>query len=697
MQDASPTVTSSSRSARSARFFNYLHRYRTLLLKWWWILPLTMLLGIAVQGYRLWTAPPKFAALSRMVVGYKLSVQSGPTPTEELMNFLGTQRELMRSARVTEDAARRVRQLRPDLPAGPVELQISVSPRTAVFNLLATGSHPEYTRLFLDACMESYKLLKKEMRGDVAENVLQGINRQLADLEAELKRYEEEEINFKSSNSLVLIQEQGNTAAKYLAQLDAKLASLKTEHQLLTRLNLEQNLERQQQTRATGAPAGGDADSGSESVRLLHRDYFKAKQELELRKAEYADWARVLKPLHPRMVALSNEITRREDLLEIFRAQSLEELTNRVNSVALEIKTLEEIIQEWTAKALDANRRLALYEDIRTKKQRTQQLYDQLLKYMQTIDVDQSLAQEPVTVLEPARLVPAGPNIAKMLLLGALAGLLAGLSILFVMERLDDRPATFSDLQESFDEPVLGQIPLEHGHGRNRHVPVLQLEDQRHAFVEAYRNLRSSLLYMASEGKRRRVLLVTSAIPSEGKSLTAANFAVILALSGSRVLLVDADLRKGLLHRHFNLHSTPGLNEVLLGEKPWREVVQATPTPNLWLLPRGNTARNPGEMFLKPAMLQLIRELAAEYDFVVFDSAPVMAADDVTTLAPHVEGVVFVIRANFTSARVARAALELLYQRDVSVLGLAFNGVEANSSDYYYYRYKDYYAERKTA
>lgn len=697
MQEAPPPVAPSSRSARSARFFNYLHRYRSLLLKWWWLLPAMMAVGMAVQLYRLWTAPPTYTAVSRMVVGYKLSVQSGPTPTEELMNFLGTQRELMRSARVMSEAAERVRQLRPDLPAGPVDLQIGVSPRTAVFNLQATGSHPEYTRLFLDACMEAYKLLKKEMRGDVAENVLQGIHRQLADLEKELKRYEQEEINFKSSNSLVLIQEQGSSAAKYLAQLDARLAGLKTEYQLLTRLSLEQNLERQQQTAEGQAPAAAEGATAGETARLLTRDYFRAKQELDLRKAEYADWARVLKPLHPRMVALSNEIARREDLLEIFRSQSLEELSNRVNSVALEIKTLEDAVKEWTEKALDANRRQALYDDIRAKKQRTQQLYEQLLKYMQTIDVDQSLAQEPVTVLEPARLVSGGPNVARALLIGAAAGLLAALSLLLVIERLDDRPATIADLHESFDEPVLGQIPLEDSAGRKKNVAVLRPDDTRHAFVEAYRNLRSSVLYMAGDGKRPRVLLVTSAVPREGKSLTAANFGVILAVSGSRVLLVDADLRKGLLHQHFGLNAAPGLNEVLSGQTAWRDAVQPTSTPNLSLLPRGSASSAPGELFLKPAMQELIRALAAEFDFVLFDTAPVMAADDVTTLAPHVEGVLFVIRADFTSARVARAALESLYQRDAAVLGLAFNAVRANSADYYYYRYRDYYAERKSA
>ena len=108
-------------------------------------------------------------------------------------------------------------------------------------------------------------------------------------------------------------------------------------------------------------------------------------------------------------------------------------------------------------------------------------------------------------------------------------------------------------------------------------------------------------------------------------------------------------------------------------------------------------AQDPGELFLNQQMDRLIGEGARQYDYVIFDSAPVMAADDVTTLAPRVEGVLFVIRAAGTSARVAHAALELLYQREVDVLGLIFNAVDVRGAEYYYYKYKDYYSSYPSA
>ena len=120
--------------------------------------------------------------------------------------------------------------------------------------------------------------------------------------------------------------------------------------------------------------------------------------------------------------------------------------------------------------------------------------------------------------------------------------------------------------------------------------------------------------------------------------------------------------------------------------------MQPTKVQNLFLLPRGAITHRSSELFIQPVTERFLKETSAKYDYLIVDTAPVMAADDVTSLAPHLDGVLFVIRAEHTSARVARAALELLYQRQVRVLGLVFNAVRPTSVDYYYYyKYHEYY------
>ncbi len=685
-----------SRSKRSTRFFNYWHRYRTLTRRLWWVFPITIVLGLGIEAFRLWNAPPAFVSVGRMIVSIKIQIPTGSVYTEELSNFLGTQVALMKSGTVENRAIARVQAQKPGLTPAPVRLDISVSPKTTIFNLIATGTDREYTRAFLDAVMEEYMNLKKEMRASTSETTLAGITEQSVTLERELKKEEDELLAFQATNSVVFLQEQGNSAGSYLVQLNRQLAQLKTEYQLLNLLDLDQNLERQQKREGLAATvdSGGSQDA---SASLLNSDYLKAKQEIQLKKAELQEWSEYLKPKHPRIVALNEEIARREKLLDIFKQQSLEQLDDRRNSISLQITNLESQIKDWEIKSLDTSRRMAEYERIRANKQRAQSLYDRLLAAMQTLGMDKQINQESVTVLERASPAgQAGPGDVKSLVIAGLLGLLAGLAILLIVDRFDDRPTSFTDLQDLFDESVLGQIPREKGASKRNGVGLLRPDDDRHTFVESYRNLRSSILYMATEGKRPKLILVTSAVPGDGKSMTTTNLAITMAHAGARVLLVDADLRKGMLHRHFGLNGVSGLTEVLTGQAEVEKTIQATSTPNLSLLPRGSASRNPGELFLKQATVKLLHDLAGRYDYVLVDSAPVMAADDVTSLSPHVEGVIFVVRANFTSGRIARAALDLLYQREVAVLGLAFNAVETHTTDYYYYyRYSDYYAAPK--
>ena len=244
---------------------------------------------------------------------------------------------------------------------------------------------------------------------------------------------------------------------------------------------------------------------------------------------------------------------------------------------------------------------------------------------------------------------------------------------------------------------MLFRSPREKFRGPKREVALIGPADERHSFVEAYRNLRSSLLYMAETGARPKIIIVTSSVPNEGKSMTSSNLSITLANTGSRVLLVDADARKGALHTRFEVPAIPGLTEVLQHGFNWEEAVQATKFPNLSLLPQGTFAPNASELFISDVTKEFLRNAAAKYDYVIVDTVPVMAADDVTSLAPHVDGVLFVIRAEFTSARVARAALYALYQRQARVLGLIFNAARPSFEDYYYYRYKGYYKQHTTA
>jgi capsular exopolysaccharide synthesis family protein len=320
-------------------------------------------------------------------------------------------------------------------------------------------------------------------------------------------------------------------------------------------------------------------------------------------------------------------------------------------------------------------------------------LYDRLTNNLKEIDVSQvvdSGGDQSVSVMEAATTpMSVRPGLIKSLLLGLGCGALAGIGILVLLDRIDDRMASFGEFQHHFSENVLGQIPKEKTKAK---VTLLQPEDARHIFAESYRNVRSSLFFMPYDGPRPKTFLITSAVPNEGKSTISANLAITFALSGARTLLIDGDLRRGALREAFGISSKIGFSEVLKQEVNWREVAVPTSTPNLFVLPRGRTLSQPSEHLLRDSTDALLREIYTQYDYILIDSSPVLAADDTTSLAPKIDATLFVVRLSYTSARLTKKGLELLYGRQVNVPGVILNFVDTSLPEYYYYQYSEYYA-----
>jgi capsular exopolysaccharide synthesis family protein len=297
--------------------------------------------------------------------------------------------------------------------------------------------------------------------------------------------------------------------------------------------------------------------------------------------------------------------------------------------------------------------------------------------------------------LEPASPAKRSYKEAKTMITQAgFMGLALGCGIILLITLRDDRFASLVEVTESFGDNVVGQVPEMAGLDTPGSPPpaLLQSEDERHMYAESYRNLRSALLYLAVDGQRPRVLLISSAVPNEGKSTVATNLARAMALGGSKVLLMDADLRKGHIHERLGLKSKPGLSEWLRQPGDLNHFIQATDLDNLSFLPRGSVSHNPGDLFLKPAFDELLATLRAQYEYIIVDSSPVFAADDSSTLAPKTDGALFVVRSRFSNARIVREALNILFQRQARVLGLILNRADTTSRTYYAYKYAEYYA-----
>jgi len=682
----------------STAFITRLHRYRALLLRRWWIPVLTICLGLFVEAFLAYQTAPSFLSTSKMMLAGNLKIAQGAVYSEDNQNFYGTQIQLMQSTEVKRGAEALVRSTHPEVPPVPVEVTVVQKPRTSIFELSAIGSTPDYTQAYLNAVMQKYLDFKKGMREDQGKFVITGITEQLIQTEKDLRTAEDEMLEFQKQNNIGFITEEGNSAAAFLVKLNRDYAALKTEYDLLNLLDLDQNLDRAQ-NKMEGMPAGeASEDKGMPFSDVgPEADYLKAKQQVQLLKAERDTLAKDLRPKHPKILKLNDEVTKEERLIELYRQDTLERLETRRKSIGKQMENLQSNIKEWEAKALDLSQRLAQFNRVKGKVDRLKTLYDRLTNNLKEIDVSQVVdtGDQSVSVMEAAT-TPSSvrPGLIKSLLLGLAFGALAGIGILFLLDRIDDRMASFGEFQHHFSENVLGQIPKEKTKGK---VSLLQPEDARHIFAESYRNVRSSLFFMPYDGPRPKTFLVTSAVPNEGKSTISANLAITFALSGARTLLIDGDLRRGALREAFGLSSKIGLAEVLKQEVNWREVVVPTAYPNLFMLPRGRTLSQPSEHLLRDSTDALLKEMYHQYDYILIDSSPVLAADDTTSLAPKIDATLFVVRLAYTSARLTKKGLELLYSRQVNVPGVILNFVDTSLPEYYYYQYSEYYTTPTSA
>lgn len=277
-------------------------------------------------------------------------------------------------------------------------------------------------------------------------------------------------------------------------------------------------------------------------------------------------------------------------------------------------------------------------------------------------------------------------------IIGALAGgvLAAALLILFFL--LNRKVMDTEDLTEKYTPPVLAEIYRKNVKGSD---PTRLLLDSGSLLeqIESYAKLRMNLLYTLA-GKEKKSIVITSAISGEGKSTIAANLAISCAMSGKKVLLVDADIRRACQRDHFKYEEDkPGLSESLIGEGKWWEMVIPSGRENLDILPAGHAAPNPAELLSLPVFSILLEEMEQRYDMVLFDTPPMNVVSDPLAFSSHVAGCVLVIRQNYSDHREIRKALISAEMAGMNVLGFVFYGEKLKQGQYYGKKYyKKYYS-----
>jgi polysaccharide biosynthesis transport protein len=445
-----------------------------------------------------------------------------------------------------------------------------------------------------------------------------------------------------------------------------------------------------------GNSMGGNSQTVNGSLAVIQNlRQQQATQQAALQEAEAK-----FGPAYPKLAELQGSIAGLEHSIQ----QEIARIRGRARS-DYDIATQTELNTQKTFddakhQADMLNDKAIEYAMVRQEAEQSRALYEDLLKRLKEAGVLEGLRSSNITVVDPGRTPakPKTPNVPLYMVVALFGGWFLGCCGALLTDTLDNKVITVHELEEMFKESTLGVLPqLELPSSLNGSLKkILALDEPRSTYVEAMRSIRTALL-LSQTDVPPKVLLVTSAIAGEGKSLCAINLATILAQTGRRTLIVDTDLRRGTLRRQLGVPHGPGLSDLLAGQQTTPPIQPVPGIDNLDVLTAGTAPPNPTDLLESDAMKNWLLTFRAQYDFVVLDSAPVLPVSDSVALNLLTDATLLLVRSRLTERPQVQRCYGILRRGGKHYVGLVLNALSVNDSSYYgYYGYRKYaypYAE----
>jgi capsular exopolysaccharide synthesis family protein len=561
-------------------------------------------------------------------------------------------------------------------------LQIVPVKGTRLVEILYSSPNAEYSALAANTLAREYVQQNLDLKLQNTNNTVDWLKTEIEKQKKKVEAAERAMANYQEGQNAMSLDDRQNIVVANLNSLNEAVTRAKT-----ARLQKE-SLYRQL--------AGVKPDSeGVDSFPVIAQNptVQDVRQQIALLRADKARLLQSRTENHPDVQKLNLQLETANSRLRAEISRVLEGTATDYRTALAEEQNLAASLEGQKQQAISLNRKNIGFNLLQREAEGERNVYNALLQQHKELSVIGNSRANNIQLMDLAE-VPPGPytpNHGRDWLMALVLGLALGVALAYAVEYLDDTVKIPDDVTRRLRLPLLGLVPAVSG-GK---VPVLT-NPVPHDFGEAFRSLRTSLVFTnGTEGKR--MIAVTSTQPLEGKTTTACNLAVALALGGSRVMLIDADMRRPGLHRTMGLQNEVGLSHVLTGQARVREAVQRTSEPNLYVMTAGRTPPNPSELLSSSRMQNLLSNLeAGPFDWVIIDTPPVLAVTDAVIIAPYVSGIVFVVGAEMTRRAHAERAIETIQSGKPNIIGAVLNRVDLNRNKYYYsryygYHYKSYY------
>ena len=577
-------------------------------------------------------------------------------------------------------------------------LTVKRVPNSRLIDVRFEAENAQLAAQVVNTHLQNYVEQNFRSKYDATTQASSWLSAELEELRIKVEKSEDARIAYERENQIWQVDEKQDITTEKLADLSKAVTSAETdlaEREALYRIAMSGNID--------ALPAAQNS--------LVIQDLLKRKADLD---QQYDDAINQYGPNYPKVQRLASQKSDLADSLARARQTIIQGVKEDYDTAQNHVELLQRDLDQQKSQANDLAEKLIQYHILQRDADSNKQLYDGLLQKLKEAGISAGLRSSNIRIVDPA-LVPANasrPQKFRNIALAFVIGLVGGIGLALFREYLDDTVKSPDDIESLTGLPSLAVVPALPGlainHGRRfpgfgreiapqsastPRVELLSYIQPKSQISEAFRALRTSLL-LSQADHPPQVILVTSALPREGKTTAAVNLAVTLAQLGDRTLLMDSDLRKPGIRRALNLTAGKevGLSSYLAGVSTLDEVTIPHPTiNNLVALTTGPVPPSPADLLSSHRMREAIVELRRRFKFVVIDSPPVMAATDAVILSALTDGVLLVVRSGETPKEAFTRTRDLLAAVKCRLLGVVLNAVDSSAPDYYYsYRYYPY-------
>ena len=576
-------------------------------------------------------------------------------------------------------------------------LSVRRVPNSRLIEVSFEATNPQLAARIVNAHVENYIESNFRSKYDATTQASNWLSAELEELRIKVEKSEDARVAYERENQIWQIDEKQNIDTEKLGDLSRAVT------------NSQMELAGKEALYRMATSGNVDALPTAQSNPVL-QDLLRRKSQMA---EDYAEALQLYGPNYPKVQRMLEQQKEVDSDIAKARQTVIDIATQDYNTAQSHVVLLQQDLDKQKAEANEQAEKLVQYHILEHDAEANKQLYDGLLQKLKEAGITAGLRSSNIRVVDPALVptTPARPQKSRNILLALIVGLVGGIGLAIFREYLDNTVKSPDDIETLTGLPSLAVVPSLPGLNGHRgklpgateeaglqvparpRVELLSYVQPKSQISEAFRGLRTSLLLSQAEHPPQ-VILVTSALPREGKTTAAVNLAVTLAQLGDRTLLVDSDLRKPGVRRALNLTigRDTGLSSYLAGVCTLDEILLPHPTiNNLTALTTGPVPPSPADLLSSHRMREAIVELRRRFKFVVIDSPPIMAATDAVIMSSLTDGVILVVRSGETPKQAFTRTRDLLTGVKSRLLGVVLNAVDSSAPDYYYsYRYYPY-------